>query len=183
MVRLWLLAAKAAVIGALTLVAGEVVAFASFALVQAVLSGKHLSVSLSHPGVPGAVLAGGLLNAASNGEFVRHVLVGNASNPILPLRAAVRHAGQVLVAGLGPAGRPAQPPGHQAHQPVLGIGSELRQYMVRCCRAVNEGVLLPWLDTCSTRRRELSACGEHEEQVRINLSRGRQDEYPSVGEL
>src|SRR5580704_13596343 len=57
------LAAKAAVIGALTLVAGEVVAFVSFALVQAVLSGKHLGVSLSHPGVPGAVLADGLLLA------------------------------------------------------------------------------------------------------------------------
>jgi ABC-2 type transport system permease protein len=55
------LAAKAAVVGALTLVAGEVVAFASFALVQAVLSGKHLGVSLSRPGVPGAVLAAGLL--------------------------------------------------------------------------------------------------------------------------
>jgi hypothetical protein len=43
------LAAKAAVIGALTLVAGEVVAFASFALVQAVLSGEHLGVSLARP--------------------------------------------------------------------------------------------------------------------------------------
>ena len=52
------LAAKADVIGALTLVAGEVVAFACFAVVQAVLSGMHLGVSLSRPGDPGAALAG-----------------------------------------------------------------------------------------------------------------------------
>ena len=50
------LAAKAAVLGAVTLAAGEVVAFASFGLVQAVLSGQHLGVSLSRPGVPGAGL-------------------------------------------------------------------------------------------------------------------------------
>ncbi|MGH3151967.1 MAG: ABC transporter permease subunit, partial [Streptosporangiaceae bacterium] len=78
------LAAKAAVIGALTLVAGEVVAFASFALVQAVLSGKHLGVSLSRPGVPGAVLAGGLLlfvvatMGVGLGSIVRHTAGGIA---------------------------------------------------------------------------------------------------------
>jgi hypothetical protein len=32
---------------------------------------------------------GAALNAASNGEFVHHVLLGNASNPMLPLRAAI----------------------------------------------------------------------------------------------
>lgn len=79
------LAAKAAVIGALTLVAGEVVAFASFALVQAVLSGKHLGVSLSRPGVPGAVLAGGLLlfvvalMGVGLGSIVRHTAGGIAA--------------------------------------------------------------------------------------------------------
>jgi ABC-2 type transport system permease protein len=79
------LAAKAAVVGALTLVAGEVVAFASFALVQAVLSGKHLGVSLSHPGVPGAVLAAGLLLAVvatmglGLGAIVRHTAGGIAA--------------------------------------------------------------------------------------------------------
>ena len=81
--RRTVLAAKAAVIGALTLVAGEVVAFASFA--QAVLSGKHLSVSLSHPGVPGAVLAGGLLllvvatMGVGLGAIVRHTAGGIAA--------------------------------------------------------------------------------------------------------
>jgi ABC-2 type transport system permease protein len=79
------LAAKAAVLGAVTLVAGEAVAFACFGLVQAVLSGKHLSVSLSHPGVPGAVLAEGLLLFAvammglGLGAIVRHAAGGIAA--------------------------------------------------------------------------------------------------------
>ena len=79
------LAAKAAVIGAATLVAGEVVAFVSFALVQAVLAGHHLGVSLSHPGVPGAVLANGLLlfvvamMGVGLGAIVRHTAGGIAA--------------------------------------------------------------------------------------------------------
>jgi ABC-2 type transport system permease protein len=79
------LAAKAAVLGAVTLVAGEVVAFACFGVVQAVLSGKHLSVSLSHPGVPGAVLANGLLlfvmamMGVGLGAIVRHTAGGIAA--------------------------------------------------------------------------------------------------------
>jgi ABC-type transport system involved in multi-copper enzyme maturation permease subunit len=55
------LAAKATVLGAVTLAAGEVVAFVSFGLVQAVLAGHREGVSLGHPGVPGAVLCAGLL--------------------------------------------------------------------------------------------------------------------------
>ena len=47
------LAAKAVVLAAVTLAAGEVVAFASFWLVQAVLAGHRQGVSLGHPGVPG----------------------------------------------------------------------------------------------------------------------------------
>ena len=79
------LAAKAAVIGALTLVVGELVAFASFALVQAVLSGHHLGVSLSRPGVPGAVLADGLIlfvvamMGVGLGAIVRHTAGGIAA--------------------------------------------------------------------------------------------------------
>jgi hypothetical protein len=53
------LAAKAATAGAVALAAGEVLAFASFFLTQAILSGHHRGLSLAHPGVPGAVLAGG----------------------------------------------------------------------------------------------------------------------------
>jgi ABC-2 type transport system permease protein len=55
------LAAKAATVGAVTLIVGELVSFASFFLAQAILSGHHLGVSLSHSGVPGAVLADGAL--------------------------------------------------------------------------------------------------------------------------
>jgi ABC-2 type transport system permease protein len=73
-----LLAAKAAVTGAVALVTGEVVAFASFLADQAILNGSHLGVSLSHPGVPGAVLADGLLlfvcamTGLSLGAIIRH---------------------------------------------------------------------------------------------------------------
>jgi ABC-2 type transport system permease protein len=79
------LAAKAAVLGAVTLAAGEVVAFACFGVVQAVLSAKRLGVSLSHPGVPGAVLANGLLlfvmamMGVGLGAIVRHTAGGIAA--------------------------------------------------------------------------------------------------------
>ena len=79
------LAAKAGVLGAVTLAAGEVVAFASFFLVQAVLSGHHQGVSLSRPGVPGAVLAEGLLLfvvamlGLAVGAIVRHTAGGIAA--------------------------------------------------------------------------------------------------------
>jgi hypothetical protein len=53
------LAAKAATAGAVALAAGEVLAFASFFVTQAILSGHHRGLSLGRPGVPGAVLAGG----------------------------------------------------------------------------------------------------------------------------
>ncbi len=56
-----MLAAKAAVVGAVALTTGEVLAFASFFLVQAILSGHHHGISLTHPGVAGAVLAEGTL--------------------------------------------------------------------------------------------------------------------------
>jgi hypothetical protein len=52
------LAARATA-GAVALAAGELLAFASFFLTQAILSGHHRGLSLAHPGVPGAVLAGG----------------------------------------------------------------------------------------------------------------------------
>jgi hypothetical protein len=46
-------------------------------------------------GIPSAVI-GAALNVATNGEFARHVLLGNASNPVLPLRAIV-YVGTFLV--------------------------------------------------------------------------------------
>ena len=79
------LAAKGAVLGAVTLIAGELVAFASFLITQAVLSGHHQGVSLSRPGVPGAVLAEGLLLfvvamlGLAVGAIVRHTAGGIAT--------------------------------------------------------------------------------------------------------
>jgi ABC-2 type transport system permease protein len=78
--RRWaVLAAKAAVAGTAALIAGEVLAFVSFLLTQAVLAGHHRGLSLSHPGVPGATAAAGFLLCVSAltgvglGAIVRHV--------------------------------------------------------------------------------------------------------------
>jgi hypothetical protein len=78
--RRWaVLGAKAAVVGAAALIAGEVLAFTSFGLTQAILSGHHRGLSLSQPGVAGAVLAAGVLLGVSAvtglglGAIVRHV--------------------------------------------------------------------------------------------------------------
>jgi ABC-2 type transport system permease protein len=79
------LAAKAAVTGAVTLAAGEVVAFVSFFAVQAVLHRHHQGVSLSRPGVPGAVLAEGILLCVGAllgvalGAIIRHTAGGIAA--------------------------------------------------------------------------------------------------------
>jgi ABC-2 type transport system permease protein len=77
--RRWaVLAGKAAVTGGAALVAGEVLAFACFLLTQAMLSGRHRAVSLAQPGVPGAVLAGGVvlcacaLTGLGAGAIIRH---------------------------------------------------------------------------------------------------------------
>jgi ABC-2 type transport system permease protein len=76
--RWTVLAGKAAVVGAAALVIGEVLAFGCFALVQAILSGRHRGVSLAQPGVPGAVLAAGFvlcacaLTALGLAAIIRH---------------------------------------------------------------------------------------------------------------
>ena len=58
------LAAKAAVTGAAALIVGELLAFACFFLTQAILSGHHRGLALSHPGVLRAVLAAGFVLSA-----------------------------------------------------------------------------------------------------------------------
>ena len=84
--RRWaVLGAKAAVTGTAALLAGELLAFASFFLTQAILSGRHRGLSLAQPGVPGAVLAAGLVLAAC-------ALVG------LGLGAIVRHTAGAIAA-------------------------------------------------------------------------------------
>jgi hypothetical protein len=72
------LAAKAAVTGATALVIGELLAVACFLLTQAVVSGRHGGLSISHPQVAGAVLAAGFALAAcavmgvAAGAIIRH---------------------------------------------------------------------------------------------------------------
>jgi ABC-2 type transport system permease protein len=84
--RRWaVLAAKAAVVGAVTLIVGEMVSFVSFFLDQAVLSGKHLGLAVSHPGVLGATAAEGVLLCVcalmglGTGALVRHTAGGIAA--------------------------------------------------------------------------------------------------------
>jgi ABC-2 type transport system permease protein len=72
------LAAKAFVFTAVTLVVGEVLSFAAFGIGQAILSGAHAGASLSQPQVLRAVVGGGLYLAAIGllgfgvGALVRH---------------------------------------------------------------------------------------------------------------
>jgi hypothetical protein len=85
--RLAVLAAKAAVVGSLALVFGELLAVASFWLTQAILSRQGQGVSLSHPGVPGAVLSAGFvlavvaLTGVALGAAIRHTAGAIAALP------------------------------------------------------------------------------------------------------
>jgi hypothetical protein len=85
--RLAVLAAKTVVIGALALVFGELLAVASFSLTQAILSRQGQGVSLSHPGVPGAVLSAGFvlvvvaITGVALGAAIRHTAGAIAALP------------------------------------------------------------------------------------------------------
>jgi ABC-2 type transport system permease protein len=87
--RLAVLAAKTAVIAALALVFGEVLAVASFSLTQALLSRHGRGVAPSHPGVPGAVLAAGFVlvvvavTGVGLGAAVRHTAGAIAVLPVV----------------------------------------------------------------------------------------------------
>ena len=85
--RWTVLAGKAAVVGAAALVIGEVLAFGCFALVQAILSGRHRGVSLAQPGVLGAVLAAGFVLCA-------------CALTALGLAAIIRHTAGAITAAL-----------------------------------------------------------------------------------
>ena len=73
-----LLAAKAAVLGAVTLIAGEILAFVAFAVGEAVLRSPAPQATLGQPGVLRAVLMGGAypaliaLMALGLGAVIRH---------------------------------------------------------------------------------------------------------------
>ena len=72
------IAAKAAVVGVVTLLAGELIAFATFFTGQWALSAQHLNVTLAHPGALRGVLAAGFYLAVMAwvgmglGAVIRH---------------------------------------------------------------------------------------------------------------
>ena len=82
------IAAKAAVVGALTLAAGELIAFATFFAGQQALSGQHADVTLAHPGALRGVLAAGFYLAVM-------AWVG------LGLGAVIRHTAGAITAVIG----------------------------------------------------------------------------------
>ena len=81
------LAAKAGAIGLLTLCFSELLAFVSFFLSEAILSGHHRGLSLAHPGVVGAVLAAGFslfaiaMLGLGLGAIIRHTAGAIAALP------------------------------------------------------------------------------------------------------
>ena len=87
--RVAVLAAKTVVASALALVFGELLAVASFSLTQAILSRHGQGVTLSHPGVPGAVLAAGFVlvvvavTGVGLGAAIRHTAGAIAVLPVV----------------------------------------------------------------------------------------------------
>jgi ABC-2 type transport system permease protein len=87
--RLAVLAAKTAVVAAVALVFGELLALASFSLTQAILSRHGRGVALSHPGAPGAVLAAGIalvvvaVTGVGLGAAIRHTAGAIAVLPVV----------------------------------------------------------------------------------------------------
>lgn len=87
--RLTVLAAKAGITGAIALIFGETLAFASFLIAQAIRGGHHGATSLAHPGVPGEVLAAGLtlfaiaLLGLALGAIIRNTAGAIATLPAL----------------------------------------------------------------------------------------------------
>jgi hypothetical protein len=82
------ISAKAAVVGAVTLAVGELIAFATFFAGQQALSAGHLNVTLAHPGALRGVLAAGFYLAVM-------AWVG------LGLGAVIRHTAGAITAMIG----------------------------------------------------------------------------------
>jgi hypothetical protein len=88
--RLTVLAAKAGVTGTVSLIFGEALAFASFLLGQAILAGHHGSISLSHPGVPGELLAAGFsLFAIAMLGLALGAVIRNTAGAVVALPAVI----------------------------------------------------------------------------------------------
>jgi hypothetical protein len=83
------LAAKVGAVGLLTLCFSELLAFISFFLSEAILSGHHRGLSLAHPGVLGAVLGAGFslfaigLVGVGLGAIIRHSAGAIAALPAM----------------------------------------------------------------------------------------------------
>jgi hypothetical protein len=133
-----LLAAKAAVLGAVTLVAGEILAFAAFAVGEAVLRAPAPHATLGQPGVLRAVLMAGAypaliaLIALGLGAVIRHT-AGAISAVVgilfvlplimLPLGTSVQNSvGQFLPMVIGENSLTAVKPVAHSLSPGLGFG-------------------------------------------------------------
>ncbi len=83
------LAAKAAIIGVITLAVGEVLSFAAFLIAAAILSKDQADLSLARPGVLGAVASAGVALCAITvlgvalGAIIRHTAGAVAALPAL----------------------------------------------------------------------------------------------------
>ena len=83
------LAAKAAVVGTITLVLAEVLSFIAFFVGEAILSARHRGVSLGDPGALRAVLSAGIslcavaLLGVALGAIIRHTAGGVVALPAL----------------------------------------------------------------------------------------------------
>ena len=133
-----LLAAKAAVLGAVTLVAGEILAFAAFAVGEAVLRSPAPHATLGQPGVLRAVLMGGAypaliaLIALGLGAVIRHT-AGAISAVVgilfvlplilLPLGTSIQNSvGQFMPMLIGENSITAVKPVAHSLSPGLGFG-------------------------------------------------------------
>jgi len=87
--RLIVLMAKTSVAGIVALIFGEALAFASFLVRQAILTGHRGSIALTHPGVPTELLSGGLAICAiatlgvALGAIIRNTAGAVAALPAL----------------------------------------------------------------------------------------------------
>jgi ABC-2 type transport system permease protein len=133
-----LLAAKAAVLGAVTLAAGEILAFAAFAAGEAALTAAAPHASLGQPGVLRAVLMAGAypalvaLAGLGLGAVIRHTAGAICALAgilfvlpllLIPLGTAVQDsAGKFLPMMIGENSATAVKPVADALSPALGFG-------------------------------------------------------------
>ncbi|MGC2168380.1 MAG: hypothetical protein WA580_04690 [Acidimicrobiales bacterium] len=136
--RSWVLAAKVAVFGVITLAVGEVVSFGSFLMGQRILLGETPTASLSDPSALRAVFGGGLyllalgLVALGIATIIRHTPTAISAFVgillILPIIASVlpssyaNDIGRFLPANIGTAMISVHHPGNGAFNPWAGFG-------------------------------------------------------------